>query len=121
MADTAELLLSSLQRSIVDVSAQQASAALANHTTQINNHARSGEYMSKTMVEVDPIQALSVAEANTRFSPASQAYGHATNMGLEGSALQNNQNFITQAFSQFQNQMNAMQMQLNMISQQKSA
>ena len=43
MAESVDLLSVALQRSIVDVSAQQAAAALGNHTSQINNFGRAAE------------------------------------------------------------------------------
>lgn len=106
------LLTTALNRSIVDISSQQAAAALGNHTSQINNFGRAAEWLSKTMVEIDPMQALSVAEANTRFSPASQVHDQAQGITSLGASLQNNQNYISQALAQVLATTEALKMQM---------
>lgn len=112
MAESVDLLSVSLQRSIVDVSAQQAAAALGNHTSQINNFGRAAEWLSKTIVEVDPVQAISIAEANTRFSPASQVHDQAQGLTSLGASIQNNQNYISQGFTQLQTTLEGLRMQM---------
>ena len=99
MAESVDLLSVALQRSIVDVSAQQAAAALGNHTSQINNFGRAAEWLSKTIVEIDPVQAISLAEANTRFSPASQVHDQAQGITSLAASIQSQNNQIGQGFA----------------------
>jgi len=112
MAESSDLLATTLQRSIVEVSAQQASAAVANHTSQLNNFGRAAEWLSKTIVEIDPVQAISLAEANTRYSPASQVHDQAQGLTSLGASIQNNQNYISQGFAQLQTTLEGLRNQM---------
>jgi hypothetical protein len=100
MAVTPVLLVSALNRGVVESSNMLSNAAIGNHTTQINNHARCGEVLSKRICELDEAESISSAEALTRYSPISQAHGTASDMAQLGSVIQGLQNHSAQGFLQ---------------------
>lgn len=108
MAVTPVLLISALNRGVVESSNMLSNAAIGNHTSQINNHARCGEMLSKRICELDETEAVSSAEQMTRYSPVSQAHGVATDLAQLGTVIQSMQNNSAQGFLQLKQSIDAL-------------
>ena len=102
MADSASLLETSLNRSIVDNSTKLADAGQANHTAQLNNFSRAAEVLSKNIAEYDLSQAMAQSEGMSRISPTSQGFHLGNSMNQIGGSVVHNQNLIAQGFAQLQ-------------------
>ena len=102
MAETNELLITTLQRGITESSNMISNAAVANHQSQLNNFSRGAEILTKRICEWDGAETIAHAEGYTRFSPASQTHHTATSMAELSSVIQNNQNQFSQGFLQLQ-------------------
>jgi hypothetical protein len=108
MGVTPVLLLSALNRGVVESSNMLSNAAIGNHTSQINNHARCGEMLSKRICELDEGETVSSAEMFTRYSPISQAHGTASDMAQLGAVIQGMQNQSAQGFLQLKQSIDAL-------------
>ena len=100
MADSNELLISSLNRSIVDNSTKLADAGSSNHAAQLANHSRCAEVLSKRICEWDGAETVAGAEGYSRISPVSQGHVLANTMEQVTGVIQNNQNQVSQALMQ---------------------